>query len=129
MCVHAQSLQSCPVPCDPVDCSLPGSSVHGILQVRIPSGLLCPSSDNLPNLGIEPVSLMPSALAGGFFTTSTTWEAQLSMFHIKIMCSSNEEMLMIKINCQRKNFTFFYIMIHPVLDLKEGSVLKKALYL
>ena len=30
--VHAQS---CPTPCDPMDCSLPGSSVHGILQARI----------------------------------------------------------------------------------------------
>ena len=31
-CVHAQLLQSCPTLCDPVDCSLPGSSVHRILQ-------------------------------------------------------------------------------------------------
>ena len=30
----AKSLQSCPTLCDPVDCSLPGSSVHEILQVR-----------------------------------------------------------------------------------------------
>ena len=28
----------------------------------------------LPNPGIEPSSLTPPALAGGFFTTSTTWE-------------------------------------------------------
>ena len=27
--------QSCPTLCDPVDCSPPGSSLHGILQVRI----------------------------------------------------------------------------------------------
>ena len=27
--VFAKSLQSCPTPCDPMDCSLPGSSVHG----------------------------------------------------------------------------------------------------
>ena len=27
--------QSCPTLCDPMDCSLPGSSVHGILQARI----------------------------------------------------------------------------------------------
>ena len=27
--------QSCPTLCDPVDCSPPGSSVHGILQARI----------------------------------------------------------------------------------------------
>ena len=35
-CVHAclLSLQSYPTLCDPVDYSLPGSSVHGILQVR-----------------------------------------------------------------------------------------------
>ena len=26
--------QSCPTPCDPMDCSLPGSSVHGILQAQ-----------------------------------------------------------------------------------------------
>ena len=27
--------QSCPTLCDPMDCSLPGFSVHGILQARI----------------------------------------------------------------------------------------------
>ena len=32
---HAKSLQSCPTLCDPMDCSLPGSSVHGILQARV----------------------------------------------------------------------------------------------
>ena len=35
LCMYAKSLQSCPTLCDPVDCSLPGSSVHGILQPRI----------------------------------------------------------------------------------------------
>ena len=30
--LHAKSLKLCPTLCDPVDCSLPGSSVHGILQ-------------------------------------------------------------------------------------------------
>ena len=28
-CIHAKSLQFCPTLCDPIDCSLPGSSVHG----------------------------------------------------------------------------------------------------
>ena len=32
---HAKSLQSCPTLCDPMVCSPPGSSVHGILQARI----------------------------------------------------------------------------------------------
>ena len=35
VCVHAQSLQSCLTLCDPVNCSLPGSSVHVTLQARI----------------------------------------------------------------------------------------------
>ena len=35
-----------------------------------------PSSLDLPNQGIEPDSLMSPALAGEFFTTSATWEAQ-----------------------------------------------------
>ena len=34
-CVHAKSLQSCLILCDPVDCSLPGFSVLRILQARI----------------------------------------------------------------------------------------------
>ena len=34
VCVHAKSFQSCLTLCDHVDYSLPGSSVHGILQAR-----------------------------------------------------------------------------------------------
>ena len=33
--VPVKSLQSCPTVCDPMDCSLPGSAVHGILQAKI----------------------------------------------------------------------------------------------
>ena len=47
--------QSCPTLCNPTDCSLPGSSVHGILQARIVEWVaLCPLA--LPNLGIKPRS-------------------------------------------------------------------------
>ena len=60
--------------CDPVDCSLPGSSVHEILQARILEWVAVPSSRGSSNLGIELESLMPPALAGRFLTTSTTWE-------------------------------------------------------
>ena len=31
----AKSLQSCLTPSDPMDCSLPGSSIHGISQARV----------------------------------------------------------------------------------------------
>ena len=40
------------------------------------SGWPCPPPGDLPHPGIEPVSLMPPALAGWFFVTSATWEAR-----------------------------------------------------
>ena len=42
--------------CDCLDCSLPGSSVHGILQARIPEWVAISSSGDLPDPGIEPGS-------------------------------------------------------------------------
>ena len=36
--------------------------------------LPCPSPGDLPDPGIEPMSLASPALAGGFFTTSANWE-------------------------------------------------------
>ena len=48
--------QSCPTLCDPMDCSLQGSSVHGILQARILEWVTIPFSWDLPNLEIQPRS-------------------------------------------------------------------------
>ena len=42
------------------------------------SGLPCPPPEDFPNPEFEPASLMSPALAGGFFTTSATWEVQAS---------------------------------------------------
>ena len=47
------------------------------------SGLPCPPPGDLPNSGIEPVSLMTPALAGRFFTTSTTWEICTKIKEVK----------------------------------------------
>ena len=43
-CVHTKSFQSCWILCDPMDYSLPGSSVIGILQARILEWVAIPSS-------------------------------------------------------------------------------------
>ena len=65
LCVRVQSLQSCPTLWDAMDCSPPGSSVHGILQARILEWVAMPSSRG---------SSWPrnrtcvSCIAGGFFT-------------------------------------------------------------
>ena len=72
MCECAQLLQSCPTLCDPVDCSPPASSVREILRARILEGLPCPPPGDLPDPGIQPVSLISPVLVGRFFTTSAT---------------------------------------------------------
>ena len=46
---------------------------HGILQARILEWVAVHSSRDLPNPGMEPVSLMTPAFSGVFFTASTTW--------------------------------------------------------
>ena len=73
--LSAKSLQSCPTLCDPMDHSPPGSSGMGFSRQEHWNGLLCPPPGDRPNPGIEPKSLMSSALTGRFFTTGTTWEA------------------------------------------------------
>jgi len=58
-----------------MDCSPPGFSVHGIFQAGIPIRLPFPVLGDRPYQGIKLMSLASPALAGGFFTISTTWEA------------------------------------------------------
>ena len=55
----------------PVDQSLPGYSVH----IGFSRHEYCPPPGDLPAPGIETVSLIYPAVAGGFFTTSVTWGA------------------------------------------------------
>ena len=43
-----------PIPCNPMDCSLPGSSVHVILQVRILKWVAISSPGALPDPWIKP---------------------------------------------------------------------------
>ena len=74
MCMVWCATQSCPTLCDPMDCSPPGFSVYRIFQARILEWLAISFSRDLPNPGIELVSLESPALAGGFFTTGATWE-------------------------------------------------------
>ena len=54
--MHAQLLQWWPTLCDPMDCSSPGSSVHGILKAKITEWVAMPSSRDLPNPGTKHMS-------------------------------------------------------------------------
>ena len=89
MCLHAKMLQSCLTFCDPMDCSPPGSSVHRISRQEYLRVLLC----HPPGIILtRDQTLKSPALASGFFTTSTTWEAikcysalQLNVFKYNII--------------------------------------------
>ena len=80
--VGAESLQSCPTVCNPMDCSPPGSSVYGILQAGILEWVASPPpGDQGSNL-----HLLCAALASGFFTSNATWKAQLLSINTEICC-------------------------------------------
>ena len=83
VCVCVKSLRLCPTLGDPMDCNLPGSSVHGIPQPRILEWVAMPSSRDLPDPGIKAASLSSPALAGRFFTTSATGEAPSVAFQFR----------------------------------------------
>ena len=69
--VHAKLLQLCQALVT-LRCSLPGSSVHGILQARILEWVVCSPPEDLPDPGPNSHLLSP-ALEGGLFTTGATW--------------------------------------------------------
>ena len=79
--IIAQSLSRVCLVCDPLGSCPPGSSAHGIFQVRMLQCIAISYSGDLPDSGIEPAS---PVLAGRFFTHCTTWEAPKAMtFQLK----------------------------------------------
>ena len=75
-------MRACEVTSVVSDSVTPGTVAHqaplsmGLSKQEYWSRLPCPPPGDLPNPGIEPVSLTFPALEGKFFTASTTWEAQ-----------------------------------------------------
>ena len=85
---YSEIAQSCPILCDPMDCSLQGFSVHGILQARKLEWVAMPSSRGsfLPRDQTS-VSCV-SASAGRFFTTSVFLLLLLSRFSRAQLCAT-----------------------------------------
>ena len=86
----------------------------GFSRQKYSSGLPCPPPVDLPDAGIEPVSLMSLALAGGFFTTSTTWEAHIYVY------------IYTQINCVFKVIKFRCV-ISPTLKIYLNNVLAESM--
>ena len=106
---------------DPVDHSLPGSSVQGILQARIWSGLPCPPQRDLPDPGSDCTSLMSPTLAGRFFTTSATWEAPECVYWQFIFIYRHHVMFMTKLG-------FMLLSLVLLLNISRNWVLMSVYY-
>ena len=76
-CVCVFNAQSCPTLSAPIDCSPPGSSVHGILQTRIPEWVAMPFSRGSSWPRDQTCISCVSYTAGRFLTIWVTGEAQL----------------------------------------------------
>ena len=93
--------QSCPPLWRPMDCSPPGSSVHGIFQARILGWVPVPSPGGRPDPGIEPWSLalqaysFPAELPGKLPNTShlSTKLAHLHSTLLTLEARANTDML------------------------------------
>ena len=74
--MHSRSLQSCPTLWDPVDYSLLGSSVHGILQAKVLEWVAMPSSSRIFLIQGSNLRLLCHWhwQAGFFLPTSATWD-------------------------------------------------------
>ena len=84
--------QSCPTLCDPVDCSLPGFSVYGILQARILKWVAISFSRGSSQARNQ---TLVSCIAGRFFTNWATREARpgvksslLSVSKVRVVSTS-----------------------------------------
>ena len=75
--------ESCPTLCDPTDCSLPDSSVHGILQAKN-TGVGCHArlQGIFPTQGSN-LRLKSPALTAGFFATEPPGYAQIIILKYK----------------------------------------------
>ena len=82
MCAVAQLH---PILCSPMDCSLPGSSVHGIFQARILEWVAISYPEHLLDLGIEPVSLCISCVGRQILYHFATWKDNASYIILQIL--------------------------------------------
>ena len=67
--------------CDPVDGSLPGYTVHGILLARILDWVAISSSRGSSQPRNQPAPFTSPVLEGRFYTASATWETPLEIIY------------------------------------------------
>ena len=78
MCVHAKLLQSYLILCDAMNCSPPGSSIHGILQARTLEWVAMPFSSLLLKGQSMKISASGKAMGGKRSDHRAVWQWRLS---------------------------------------------------
>ena len=94
LCVYVHAFtraQLCLALFDPMNYSLPGSSVHGILQARILERLPFPPPGHLPKPGIKPTYPVSPALAGGFFIIEPPEKRYVYMYRVSNLGGTKQE--------------------------------------
>ena len=119
-CVCAKLHQLCPTLCDPMDFSPQAPLSLGFFKQDYWSELPCPSPGYLPDSGIEPTSLLSPALAGRFFTTSITWEAQTTG-----QCSQSEIILPLGIFISVWRDTYFIYNLREKVDFSKQNIIQE----
>ena len=89
--------------CDPVDCSPPGSSIHGFSRQEYWSRLPLSTLGDLPHPGITHMLLVPPALADGFSATETPGKSELTLREANSLVHSHpaDKWLRWKLDCRR----------------------------
>ena len=92
---QSEVTQSCPTLSDPMDCSLPGSSVHGIFQARVLEWAPLPSPtgrENMTKHWLWNHIILDSILACSPGTYSVAWVLELSCFksHLPYLLNKKE---------------------------------------
>ena len=127
----AKSFQLCPTLCDPMDCmqpvrllspwDSPGKNTAVGCHILLPPG-------NLPNPGIKPTTLMSPALAGEFFTTSTTCTSPLQQSTVQFHHNAFSQFLIEYLMFPRGFFCFLfftknYVLVKVLVPLSQGLLL------
>ena len=112
--LNVKLLQLCPTLCDPMDCSPPGSSVHGDFPGKnTRMGCHALLHGNLPSPGIKLTSLMPSVLVRQkpeHLGISNTW-------------SSLRYIILTALSCTKYGFSgVFVYLVHSIARCQEGNI-------
>ena len=114
-CMHTKLLQSCPILCDPMDCSPPGYSVHEIFQAGILEWVAMPSSRGSSPLRDQ---TWVFCIAGICFAVWTTREAWKKAYVLKFLRRS----VSIKVRCKNTGSRRSSLSCHQILILWSSDL-------